>query len=117
MLNAVAVREECELCVYLFVGNITRGEILPVQFVFIEATIPHLESGALQFVSLMRNLLHGYGSSAIPVFNLQKFQLRYHSYRDLSFHGVERNDSSECLISFSTKAHSLALRIVVQPDC
>ncbi len=71
--------------VRLSVGNITRGEIFPIEFVFIETTlIPHLESGALQFVSLMRNLLHGYGSSAIHVLNLQIFQLRYYSRRDLS---------------------------------
>lgn len=116
MLNAVAVSGEGRMrIVRLFVGNITRGEILPVEFIFIEATIPHLESGALQFVSLTRNLLHGYGSSALPVFNLQISAAL--SLVSRPFILGTRNDLSECFIASSTKAHSLALRIMLQPYC
>ena len=44
--------------VRLSVGSITRGGVLPVEFVYIETTTLHLELGALQFVSLIRNLPH-----------------------------------------------------------
>ena len=47
--------------VRLSVGNITRGGVLPVEFVYIETATLHLESGALQFVSLIRNLPHDMG--------------------------------------------------------